>query len=308
MRISKGIKLKNYNLVNLCVLLLQSLAWFTVIFLLHQDLNIMVKIGLGLFFCLMMQGVFSFMHECFHGSANTNKKVNWFLGFWSSTLFGTAYTFFERNHEGHHVRNRTRPELVDYIFPDESAAKKVSIYYLAIFGGIWLGGLILPLICFFIPDRLKTSLAIDTKNNTYAEAFNQFSSGAWRLMKIETVLLLTFWISVIYIFNWDITILATLYFFFAFSWSSLQWVYHVRTPIHRVEGAYNLRAPWLIRALFLNFNYNLTHHRNSAIPWQELFSASNQQETQPLWHRYLRIFLPPQTMPKDIDKLEKTYF
>lgn len=301
-------EVKHYNLSNLSVFIFQSLAWFTLISLMHKDFHISIKIALVVFFCLMMQGVFSFMHECFHRGANSNKTMNWFLGFWSSALFGTAYTFFERNHEGHHSRNRTRPELVDYIFPDESALKKVTLYYLAIFGGIWIGGLLLPLLCFFIPEKLKTSLAIDRENNTYSEAFNQFSSRAWTLMKIETVLLIAFWFCAIYAFNWDITILAIMYLCFAFSWSSLQWVYHVRTPIHTIEGAYNLRTHWLIRVLFLNFNYNLSHHRNSKTPWQELYSLSNQKETQPLWHRYIRLFRPPQPMPKDIDALKKTYF
>ena len=77
-------------------------------------------------------------------------------------------------------------------------------------------------------------------------------------------LVLAWWLGL----TWQAVII--LYAAFALSWSSLQWIYHVRTPLDVVEGAYNLRAPWLVRSAFLFFNYNLTHHREPTLRWQEL--------------------------------------
>jgi fatty acid desaturase len=78
--------------------------------------------------------------------------------------------------------------------------------------------------------------------------------------------------------------------------------------VHIVEGAYNLRAPGIVRMLFLNFNYNLTHHRRPSLPWQELHARSDLKETQPIWHRYLLVFRPPVHFPSDQSVLEKRYF
>ena len=117
-----------------------------------------------------------------------------------------------------------------------------------------------------------------------------------------------FWVGLLWLGPWRWQTLAIAYAAFAFSWSSLQWVYHLHTPVHVVEGAYNLRAPLLVRILFLNFNYNLTHHRRPSLPWQELYSHSDQKETQPLWYRYLLTFRPPVRLPKDLSVLAKRYF
>ena len=128
------------------------------------------------------------------------------------------------------------------------------------------------------------------------------------MMQLEGLWLLAFWTWVLWLGPWHWQTLAVSYSAFAFSWSSLQWIYHMRTPIHVIEGAYNLRAPSLIRVLFLNFNYNLTHHRDPALPWQELYRSSNPKETQPIWYRYLLVFRAPIPFPEDLSILQKRYF
>ena len=160
----------------------------------------------------------------------------------------------------------------------------------------------------FVPYKATRTLSKSEKDNTYSSAFNDFSQKDWNLLKVEVILSVVVWSLLTWFFNWKAQILIPVYIAFAFSWSSLQWVYHVRTPLHPVEGAYNLRLPNWIRCLFLNFNYNLSHHRDSRKPWQRLYSESSQTETQPMWYRYICIFLPPQEFPKNPESLKKTYF
>jgi hypothetical protein len=88
----------------------------------------------------------------------------------------------------------------------------------------------------------------------------------------------------------------------AVAWASLLSVLDV------IEGAYNLRAPLIVRFLFLNFNYNLTHHRRPSLPWQELHKQSDHRETQPIWYRYLLVFRRPMPFPPDLSVLERRYF
>lgn len=286
----------------------QFVAWASIISLLHQPLVWWLKVSLIILFCIMMQGVFSFMHECFHDHGNSNSRLNWFLGWIATTIFGSSYTFIRVNHQGHHVRNRTKAELVDYILPGESAPQKIAFYYFGIFGGIWLGGLVGALILPFLPHSATAGLRKQQDFNTYSTAFNNFTPADWKMIRFESIFSIVFWICTINLLNWDWQILLMAYAAFGFSWSFLQWVYHVRTPIDVVEGAYNLRLPVLSRWLFLNFNYNLTHHRHPQYRWQELPAATDLNETQPLWYRLIGLLLPPQPMPEDPSIIKKIYF
>lgn len=144
--------------------------------------------------------------------------------------------------------------------------------------------------------------------NGYSLSFAEFSPADWRWLRVESATLVALWVGAFVALDWDWRIVAALYTAFAFSWSSLQWVYHMRTPLDRIEGAYDLRAPALVRVLFLNFNYNLTHHRYPNQPWQDAHATVDGGETQPLWYRYLMVFKCPEPLPADPASIVKTYF
>ena len=262
---------------------------------------------LVVFFCLMMQGVFSMMHECFHGHGHRNGKLNAIMCWLATTVFGASATLIRINHLGHHVRNRTRAELVDYIESDESALQKIVSYYFAIFGGIWLASFIGSLILAVLPAGSADRLRAKAETNTYAAAFADFTPADFRMIRYEVLAGIAWWVGAFWLLDLQWAYVLLLYVAFAFSWSSLQWIYHVRTPLDVVEGTYNLRAPFPIRALFLNFNYNLTHHRDPGLRWQHMHAVTNLHETRPLWFSWLSILRPPAPMPKD-RVIEKSYF
>ncbi|NWF73526.1 MAG: fatty acid desaturase [Nitrospirae bacterium] len=299
----------NYGTMNLLIGTGHVLAWAIMISFLHSPSSILWKGVVLILFCLMMQGVFSVMHECFHDQGHPTSWANWTLGVIEGTIFGTAYTLFRVNHEAHHVRNRSRAEIAEYIFPDESPTRKILLYYFAILGGIWLGAFVASILLPFIPYRYRLGLNRPAKSmNGYFLAFAEFSSRDWMRLRVEAAVGLLVWVSAILLLDWNWTVLSVAYAAFAFTWSSLQWIYHLRTPLDRVEGAYNLRAPLLVRWLFLNFNYNLTHHRHPAAPWQDAHALTDLKETQPLWYRYLLIFRCPEPLPADLSSIRKTYF
>jgi len=297
-----------YGRQNVFVLVGQICAWALLLLAVDAASWWPAKVALVLIFCTVMQGVFSLMHECFHSNAHPNPKVNYAIGFTASLFFGTAFTSHLVNHWGHHIRNRTPAEQGEFIHEGESAAGKIALYYFAVCGGLWLSSLLMPLICFFLPYRTVEWLSKQARYNTYSAAFRQFKARDWSRMRLETVALVLFWISVIRFMPVQTTTLVVCYAAFVFSWSSLQWIYHLHTPLHLTEGAYNLRLPAPMRWLFLNFNCNLTHHRQSHLPWQELYKATDVRETQPLWYRWLLLFRWPIPFPKDLSILEKRYF
>ena len=188
-----------------------------------------------------------------------------------------------------------------------SLSKTVG-YYSAILGGIWLGCFLFPLASPLLSYSTAQRLARHKRFNTFAAGFGDFSAREWRRMRVEGIVTLAFWGGLVGFGPWAWRTLAVAYAAFAFSWSSLQWIYHLHTPVHVVEGAYNLRAPTIVRLLFLNFNYNLTHHRRPSLPWQELYAQSDQKETQPIWYRYILVFRPPVPFPIEPSVLERRYF
>lgn len=303
-----------YGWQNLCVLGAQAAAWGALLAVVSAAAVPWPARGAAVvLFCLVMQGVFSLMHEHFHRNAHRHPALNYAIGFCGSLLFGTSATLHRVNHWGHHLRNRSPSERGDFIHCGESRRRKISVYYAAQLGGLWLAGVLIPVASLLIPYRAVGFLSRTRLFNTYAAAFPEFHPRDWTAMRLEALALAGFWGALLRWGPWSGGAIALCYGAFAVSWSSLQWVYHLRTPLHPVEGAYNLRAPWLVRMLFLNFNYNLTHHRRPALAWQELPAQTDLRESQPLWHRWIRIPLqPPAPYPDDpaalARTLAKTYF
>jgi fatty acid desaturase len=297
-----------YGRQNVLVLAAQVAGWALLLTAIQASASPPLTALLVLVFCALMQGVFSLMHEFFHDNAHPDARINHAIGVVGSTLFGTSATFHRVHHWGHHVRNRTVSEQGEFIHDGESRAGKIALYYFAVGGGLWLSGLVFPAVSFFIPYRAAEWIARFRRFNTYSAAFQQFKPADWTRMRLEAAGLFAFWALLLTVGPWRWQVLALAYGAFAFSWSSLQWVYHLRTPLHVVEGAYNLRLPAPIRWLFLNFNYNLTHHRRPYLPWQELYAESNQRETQPLWYRWLLMAEWPVPFPDDLGPYEKRYF
>jgi len=309
MRIPSLVQRRRFDRQNLAVVAAQGLAWFALLQGLHSSASWPWKALALLLFCLTMQGVFSMMHECFHRNGHRSRRVNWAIGAFASTLFGSSYTLIRVNHEGHHQRNRSPAELAEFVLPGESAAFKASLYYFAILGGIWLGSFVATLLLPFVPFRYVRVLAVRMLSmDGYNRSFAEFDARDWQLLRLEAVLAVAWWGAWIWLMDWDWQVLATAYGAFAFSYSSLQWIYHMRTPLDRIEGAYDLRMPAPLRWLFLNFNYNLSHHRAPQSAWQELHARANPRETQPLWARYLGVFRPPEPYPDDVARLAKRYF
>ncbi|MGF7190067.1 fatty acid desaturase [Robbsia andropogonis] len=301
-------QLQRHDRANLLIVGLQTCAWAgTLTWLSRTDAG-PIKWLLLVPFCLMMQGVFSMMHECFHGSAHQRPTVNYTMMLWASTMFGAAATLIHVNHLGHHVRNRTNAERADFALCEESLARKRIEYYLAILGGIWISACVGSIVLSLLPTSVTERWSTHGSDNTYAIAFGDFSAADFRRVRAETLGIVIIWLVLGCLLGWSPIVVLISYAAFAFSWSSMQWIYHMRTPLDVVEGTYNLRAPRLVRLLLLNFNYNLTHHRHPALRWQQLHLASDPGETRPIWYSWLSIFLPPRRLPDDLSQLDKTYF
>ncbi|MDP2310006.1 MAG: fatty acid desaturase [Pseudomonadota bacterium] len=300
--------LGRYGRQNVAVCVAQLVAWAALLTAIDRSPSPWLTLPLVFAFCAVMQGVFTLMHEYFHKNAHRSPAANYVIGVVGALLFGTSATLHRINHWGHHVRNRTSAERGEFVHPGESYGGKVLLYYFATMGGLWVSGILFPIASLLIPYRSVTWLRAKAEFNTYSAAFAQFGPRDWARMRVEALLLICFWGAIIGWGPWRWQTLAMAYAAFAYHWSVLQWIYHLRTPIDVIEGAYNLRVPTPVGQLWLNFNCNLTHHRHPALPWQELPAHTDWKESQPLWYRYGLMWRPPVPFPDEYSSLEKRYF
>jgi fatty acid desaturase len=249
------------------------------------------------------------MHECFHRNGHRRGRVNWMVGTLSSILFGSSYTLIRVQPRGPPPAQSLECRTGGIRPSRRKRGLQDRLYYFAILGGIWIGSFVATLLLPFVPYGKVKKLAVGMLSmDGYNRAFSEFRPRDWIMLRVEALLGVAWWLACIWLFDWDWRILLLAYACFAFSYSSLQWIYHMRTPLDRIEGAYDLRLPMPVRWLFLNFNYNLSHHRHPRAAWQELHGKVNQRETQPLWRRYLGVFKPPERYPDDPSTLAKVYF
>ena len=131
-------EIRRLDRMNLGVLVAQTTGWAACLWLGSHIDNGWLLALLSVFFCLMMRGVFSMMHEAFHGHAHSNSRINDAIC-WVS--LGTVRRIC--NVDSHQSSGSSRPQshargLVDFVTHDESRLTKTLAYYFAIFGGIWL--------------------------------------------------------------------------------------------------------------------------------------------------------------------------
>lgn len=201
----------SHGAMNVANGLAQFIGWAAMITALCAPDHLAWKVAVGIVFLLMMQGVFSLMHECMHGHGHPRPWLNRLLGILAGALLGTAYTLFRINHEGHHVRNWSRAETVEYVFPDESATRKILLCYFAILGGIWLGSFIAALVLPFVSYRYAGLLNRPARSmNGCSLSFAEFTPSDWRWLRVEAAIGVALWTAGFALLDWDLRVILTL--------------------------------------------------------------------------------------------------
>ncbi|MBI4815814.1 MAG: fatty acid desaturase [Deltaproteobacteria bacterium] len=247
-------------------------------------------------FTFVMQTGFSLIHEAEHDKLHPTRWVNDALGILTAAIFPGSFQFMKVAHLSHHRKNRSDAELVDYVRNGESFALKTIQYYALITGVIWLGVPLLSALIALTPSF--GSEPTDETPKSGAALYLQFVREArpYRV-RLELIFVVTLWTLILKVLPISFEALAVSYGAFAFSWASQQYVYHIRTPRHLVEGAFNLRLPRALELLYLNFNHHLTHHRNVMVPWIHLPELSERPERAYL-ATYLDLWRPPEPVER----------
>lgn len=248
----------------------------------------------ALVFSFVMQAGFSLLHEAEHRKLHSKRSMNDLLGFFCAAMFPGSFQLLTVAHLNHHKVNRSDSELVDYVRPGESALVKRIQYYALISGLIWLTSPLLTLIICLTPTRLLSKAFEKGEGGAVARYLAFIQRAGANRVRLETLVAILLWAAVWWLLGLGVAAVAVCYAAFAFSWSSQQYIYHVRTPRHLIEGAYDLKLWAPLQALYLNFNYHLGHHRAPNVPWLYMPALAQEAPTQSYALTYLALWAPPQ--------------
>jgi fatty acid desaturase len=254
----------------------------------HAESGILVAAAV-LGFAFVMQMGFSLIHEAEHDKLHPDRRLNDAAGILLAAIFPGSYQFMKVAHLSHHRKNRSDAELVDYIRPGDRPWVKRVQYYLLIHGLIWLG---VPLFSAMISLFPASILARRPEGSPARGAALYLAfvreAGAWRVRAETAFTVLLWWALFAWLdLGWGGFWLA--YGAFAFSWASQQYIYHVRSPRHLVEGAFNLKLWRPLELLYMN-----------------LPEVTAERPTQPYLPTYLRLWRPPEPVerafPRELQK------
>ena len=259
---------------------------------LGSRLDIMWSLPLGILFSFVLLTNYALMHEAAHGVLHHHARYNWLSGMILSWLFPMSFTVFRVSHVVHHCCNRTDHEMFDcYYERDFKPVKFVQWYGLLL--GLWwplipVGNMLLAI----HPGILRTRPFRSARSTSVV--FNDYDRGLTRLLRMEVLLALVFWFSIINLFalRWE-TILI-FYLCFAVNWSTRQYVTHAFTVRDVKNGALNLEVSRPMSWILLQGQWDLVHHQHPHISWIHL-PALGESSAQPIsyWKQYIRLWKGP---------------
>jgi fatty acid desaturase len=245
-------------------------------------------------FGVMMNSVYSIIHEAEHAMLFRNRRWNDLAGAFMALFFPAPFHLIRQGHLGHHLRNRSDDEAFDFYFEGDHKLWRFLVFYGILTGLYWVVVVLSNIVFLFFPFTLeKKYWHVDQPSAAFLESLNR-SYG--RYIQLECAAVIVLHVAVVWGLRIPVTNYLIMYAGFGFMWSAMQYVHHYGTERHVTRGARNL---WIWRPLdllWLNHNWHLSHHEHPTVPWVYL-SRLNEPAPEPrpgflLW-AYLRMWRGP---------------
>lgn len=284
----------NYKIPSRTNMIIATVVFLVAIGLLGlaAQLELVWSIPLGIVFSFILLTNYALMHEATHGVLHEIPKVNWLAGMIISWLFPMSFTVFKVSHVVHHRCNRTDHEMFDCYYEKDLKSIKYIQWY-GLLTGLWwilipMGNLLLAI----HPGILRTKPFRNARST--AVVFDDYDQHLTLKLRFETVMAIVFWLSVISLLSVRWETLAIFYAFFAFNWSTRQYVTHAFTTRDVKNGALNLTVSKPMSWLLLQGQWDLVHHQHPHVSWihlQELSKSSKKPVS--YLKQYLRLWKGP---------------
>ena len=289
------------SLGNVAVIALQLSAYGGFALLATRIREGWALVPLALGFGLLMNSVYSIIHEAEHGILFPDRRVNDSAGIAMALLFPAPFHLIRQGHLGHHLRNRSDDEAFDFWFDGENPVWKRMQLYGILTGFYWLVVALSNAVVLLFPFLLqKNYFRFDRPSAAFMEALNP--SYRW-MIRAEAAGAILLHSAIVILFRIPPFHWLAMYAGFGWSWSAMQYVHHWGTERDVVRGARNLRIWGPIDALLLHHNWHGAHHRHPTIPWTGLpdLGRSEDPERKFLPLAYLRMWGGPRYTDEHVE-------
>ncbi|MEY2429449.1 MAG: hypothetical protein QOJ40_2334 [Verrucomicrobiota bacterium] len=233
-------------------------------------------VSLSLAFGIVMNSVYSIVHEAEHAMLLPNRRWNDFAGAAMALFFPAPFHLIRQGHLGHHLRNRSDDEAFDFYFEGDHRIWRSLVLYGILTGCYWVVVVLSNLVFLVFPFAAsKKYWEFDRPSAAFMESLNP---GYRWLIQLECLAVIGLHTLIVAALNIPILNYAVMYFGFGLTWSAMQYVHHYGTERHVTRGARNL---WLwepIDRLWLNHNWHRTHHEHPTVPWVHLPNIGRVEE------------------------------
>jgi fatty acid desaturase len=256
------------NSLNALILIAQLTAIFTCFHFAAMLRSAWAMALLAFTFALIQFSVYSIIHEAQHGVLFTSARANAIGGIIAASFFPAPFHLMRQGHIGHHLRNRSDDEALEFWFGGESPLWK-WMQWIGILTGFFyvmivLGNVIVLALPFLLNRRW---FKFDRPSAAFMDALNPKYA---RMIQLEAVAILILHAAIILLMRIPLPRYLILYGSFGFLWSALQYVHHYGTERHITRGARNLWILWPIDKLWLDHNWHRVHHEHPTVSWIHL--------------------------------------
>lgn len=285
------------NVTNAAIILLQLFAIVACLALAARVTSGWQLLLLALGFGVVMNSVYSIIHEAEHAMLFTHRRWNDAVGSFMALFFPAPFHLLRQGHLGHHLRNRTDDEAFDFYFEGDHKLWKILVLYGILTGWYYLIVVLSNVVFLVLPFREdKKYWHVDQASTAFMESLNPRYRQLIRLECAAAILLHTG-------LGWALQVPAAhylaIYAGFGLMWSAMQYVHHYGTERHVTRGARNLWIWKPLDLLWLNHNWHLTHHMHPSVPWLHLprTEVEGNPERGFLLTAYLRMWRGPRPAP-----------
>ena len=227
--------------------------------------------GLAVFFGLLMNSVYSVIHEAEHAMFFPDRRANETVGIVMALFFPAPFHLLRQGHIGHHLRNRSDDEAFDLYFEGDNVAWKWMVW-LGILTGLYyllvVVSNVVAAVAPFVLDRrhfrIEDRVRVDRASEAFLESFNP---AHLRWIWLEGTCAIALHVLSVWLLRIPLWHYVAMYAAFGFMWSAMQYVHHYGTVRHVTRGARNLWIFGPIDALLLNHNWHRAHHEHPTVPW-----------------------------------------
>ena len=288
-----GVTARIPDRLNLAIVMAQLLAIALCMAAAAQIEGAWALAGLAIVFGVVMNSVYSIIHEAEHAMLFSSRRANDWTGALMALFFPAPFHLIRQGHLGHHLRNRSDDEAFDFYFEGDHRVWRVLVWYGILTGFYYVVVVLSNVVFLVLPFRAdKKYWEVDTPSTAFMASLNPVYR---HVIRIEGAAAIALHVGLVWLFAIPAGNYVVMYAGFGFMWSAMQYVHHYGTERHVTRGARNLWIWAPLDLLWLNHNWHLTHHQNPAVPWIHLPRTDTEGDTRRgfLLTAYLRMWRGP---------------